>query len=368
MIQKNVAGQTWLAFAFVRATGAPVVGDAANIDGKLCKDGGAATALTTLNPTEVERGYYKFALSQAETNANILDLLPNSASAGVQVVPVQARIQTSQTSDTPGAGVGDRVIVVEVTTVAYGLTTGAKVTLQTTGGATTRWGVTGGDGKVTFNISDGTYTLLVSAGASFNAYSTAITVSANATFVAALVDSGVVAASVASTTTGTTIYRLKTATDWILDLNVGALGAWSQIRFTAKGSLIDDTDAVSMLHVRLTNPANAADGLVYLNGAVAGTPAHGSITVLNATTGDIRVLIKAAATDIVRPTDEKYWLTENDRIGGTKVWRRPATGTATPPWYHYDAKVLDGASSAREIKSTALGYIIAVEAATQTVV
>lgn len=93
-MQRNVAGQTWLAFAFNRLTGAPITGDASNITGQLSKDGGTLTALATPNPTEVALGYYRFALTQAETNAAQLDLIVNSSTSNVAAIAVEASRQT----------------------------------------------------------------------------------------------------------------------------------------------------------------------------------------------------------------------------------------------------------------------------------
>jgi hypothetical protein len=267
-----------------------------------------------------------------------------------------------------GAGTGDRIVVVSVTSDTLGLLPGATVTIQNEAGNVARWGRTGGDGTVTFNLSDGDYVLLVSAGAGYTSHEDDITVDGNETFNVELTDSGIVEATEADQTTGTTVYRLKTATDWILDLNVGTLvGGWNQIRFTAKASLIDDDDAEAALQVRLTSGGSADDGLVILNGANAATKANASIAVLNATTGDIRVTIKAAATDAVLPTDAAFWTVDETRIGGARVWRRTTPATV-PPWYHFDAKVLKGSGSASPIPPQAIGYIVAVEAATQTVV
>lgn len=97
---KNVTGQKFLVFAFADAghasldAGEPVTGDAAQITGKVRKDYGAATSITDTNPTEIEDGFYEFDAAQAETNANVLDVLPESSTDGVQVVGVPARIYT----------------------------------------------------------------------------------------------------------------------------------------------------------------------------------------------------------------------------------------------------------------------------------
>lgn len=93
-MQKNVSGQKWLVFAFDRTDNTPVTGDAANITAKIRKDYGTATATNDTNPTEIEDGYYEFDLTQAESNADVLDLLPESSTADVQVIGCPARIFT----------------------------------------------------------------------------------------------------------------------------------------------------------------------------------------------------------------------------------------------------------------------------------
>jgi len=92
--QKNVASQKWLVFAFDETDNTAKAGDAANITGKVRKDYGAANAITDTNPTEIEDGYYEFDLSQAETNADVLDILPESGTANIQVIGCSARVFT----------------------------------------------------------------------------------------------------------------------------------------------------------------------------------------------------------------------------------------------------------------------------------
>jgi len=93
-MKKNVAGQKVRVFAFNRTTNVPVTGDAANITCKVSKDNGAATALTDVNPTETEDGYYLFDLTQTETNADTLDFYPESSTLNVQVITANHDRQT----------------------------------------------------------------------------------------------------------------------------------------------------------------------------------------------------------------------------------------------------------------------------------
>ncbi len=92
--KKNVSGQKWLVFAFDRTDNTPKTGDAANITAKIRKDSAAAAGTNDTNPTEIEDGYYEFDLTQAETNADVLDLLPESSTADIQVVACPARVFT----------------------------------------------------------------------------------------------------------------------------------------------------------------------------------------------------------------------------------------------------------------------------------
>lgn len=89
-MQKNVGSQTLDVFAWdtVNATGK--TGDAANITGKVSIDDGTLTAIGDTNPTEVESGYYRFTLTQAETNGNKLTFVCVSATANIEVFPLPA--------------------------------------------------------------------------------------------------------------------------------------------------------------------------------------------------------------------------------------------------------------------------------------
>lgn len=93
-MQKNIASQKFVVFAFNRTTNAPLIGDAANITANLQKDFGTSTATNDVNPTELEDGYYSFDLTQAETNADHLVLYPASSTADIQVIGVPAAIFT----------------------------------------------------------------------------------------------------------------------------------------------------------------------------------------------------------------------------------------------------------------------------------
>jgi hypothetical protein len=83
---KNVAGQFYRVFAFNLADNQPVTGASASITAKLSKDFAAPVAANDVNPTEVEDGYYLFALTQAETNCDDLAIYPEHSTSTIQVI------------------------------------------------------------------------------------------------------------------------------------------------------------------------------------------------------------------------------------------------------------------------------------------
>lgn len=89
---KNVASQKLRLFAFDYSTGGPKTGDAANLTAYVSKDRGTLTALGDTSATEVSStnapGVYEFDLTQAETNADILDFTGKSSTANVALVPI----------------------------------------------------------------------------------------------------------------------------------------------------------------------------------------------------------------------------------------------------------------------------------------
>lgn len=93
-MQKNVASQIWIVFAFDRTDNTPKTGDAANITANMRIDGGAANAIDDLNPTELEDGYYFFNITAAECNGDNLLLTPQSATGNIQVIAVPGAVWT----------------------------------------------------------------------------------------------------------------------------------------------------------------------------------------------------------------------------------------------------------------------------------
>lgn len=87
--RKNTAGQKFNVLAINASTGLPITGDAANITAKISKDFGAFASLADTNPTELDAtnaaGVYVFDLSQAETNGDVLTVMPSSTTSNVQI-------------------------------------------------------------------------------------------------------------------------------------------------------------------------------------------------------------------------------------------------------------------------------------------
>lgn len=127
--------QKWMAFAF-DANGDPVTGISplTNITAKISKDGADAVALGTPAATnELEAGYYSFTLTAAETDAEMLTLIPTCSSpAGTYVVGSPATIYTME-----------HVISGECTTFAGTSKETVVSTLQTTHSYTTANALTG---------------------------------------------------------------------------------------------------------------------------------------------------------------------------------------------------------------------------------
>lgn len=97
-MQKNVASQKWVVFAFDRTNNTPKTGDAAQITANLRIDGGAANAVDDTNPTELEDGYYVFDITAAESNGDNLVICPASVTGNIQVIGVPGAVWTREDS------------------------------------------------------------------------------------------------------------------------------------------------------------------------------------------------------------------------------------------------------------------------------
>ncbi len=94
-MQKNMTGQYWFVYAYDSTNNQPKTGDAANITADLYLDGGTANAVDDTNPTEIGHGYYRFDLTQPETNANHILIDPVSVTANILVVGVPGSVYTT---------------------------------------------------------------------------------------------------------------------------------------------------------------------------------------------------------------------------------------------------------------------------------
>ena len=101
-MQKNIASQQFVVFAFNATTNVPVTGDAANITATISKDFAADVATNDINPTETQKGFYVFDATQAETNADDIQVFPSSVTANIQVISVPGLITTVPVSFADG--------------------------------------------------------------------------------------------------------------------------------------------------------------------------------------------------------------------------------------------------------------------------
>jgi hypothetical protein len=98
-MQKNVASQKLMVFAFDATTNLPKTGDAANLTAYVSKDYGTATVLGDTTATEMDstnaKGYYLFDLTQGESNADTLLFSGKSSTANIVVVGAPAVVFTT---------------------------------------------------------------------------------------------------------------------------------------------------------------------------------------------------------------------------------------------------------------------------------
>lgn len=97
-MQKNTASQKFIVFAFNTTTNLPVTGDAANITATISKEFAADVSTNDVNPTETQGGFYAFDATQAETNANDIQIFPSSVTSNIQVISVPGLITTTPVS------------------------------------------------------------------------------------------------------------------------------------------------------------------------------------------------------------------------------------------------------------------------------
>lgn len=153
-MQKNVASQKLIVFAFDATTNLPKTGDAANITAYVSIDYGSVTVLGDTSATEMDatnaKGYYLFDLTQGETNGNTLLFSAKSSTANIVVVGAPASVQTVPASFVVAPGSAGALFIGgtnAATTITTALTT--TFTGNLTGSVAS---VTGAVGSVTGNV------------------------------------------------------------------------------------------------------------------------------------------------------------------------------------------------------------------------
>jgi len=123
---KNVASQYIYLEAWDTGTSTAKTGDAANITAYLEKDAGGAVQTNDVAPTEVDAtnmpGIYRFTMTQAETNADLLSLKAKSTTANVVLASV-----TIYTKPGTNAGVLSTTVATVADQTHFTLTDGADV-------------------------------------------------------------------------------------------------------------------------------------------------------------------------------------------------------------------------------------------------
>ena len=92
-MQKNIAGQKVVVFAWDKAADEPKTGDAGIITAYISLDGDTSPAQSNdVNPTELDatnmKGLYVFDLTQAESNGDLFVLAAVSGTSNIVLEPV----------------------------------------------------------------------------------------------------------------------------------------------------------------------------------------------------------------------------------------------------------------------------------------
>lgn len=95
MFRRNSIDQVWRVYAYNRQTNEPYLGGAATLTAKIELDNAGPNPTASLHPVEKEDGFYNFPLTQPETNADRLDLYPESSTSDIVVIGVPGTIFTS---------------------------------------------------------------------------------------------------------------------------------------------------------------------------------------------------------------------------------------------------------------------------------
>jgi len=103
---KNVASQSLYVYAYDKTTGLGKTGDGANFTIEISKDGGAQAGLNDGTATEIGDGWYLYALTQPETNADIIAISGSSTTGNVLIQPVHIITAVGDTYTRVGAPAG----------------------------------------------------------------------------------------------------------------------------------------------------------------------------------------------------------------------------------------------------------------------
>jgi hypothetical protein len=113
------------------------------------------------------------------------------------------------------------------------------------------------------------------------------------------------AAAAASVTNPGVLYLTRGDTWSQAITGLGSLAGYTYLDFTVKEERETDLDAESIIRIRKAT-SGVRDGLLILNGA-AGTAVDGSITINDATAGDITIALAARSTALLRPSASLYY-------------------------------------------------------------
>lgn len=115
-LQKNVASQKWVVFAFDETDNTAKTGDAASITANVRIDGAAADAVDDEHPTELEDGYYIFDITATESNGECIVICPASETANIQVIGCPMCVYTTPANfpDFSVSATNGRVDVIKV--------------------------------------------------------------------------------------------------------------------------------------------------------------------------------------------------------------------------------------------------------------
>jgi hypothetical protein len=284
MIYKNVASQKIGVFAYDSSDGSAKTGDAGNITAYISLDFAAPAQTNDVNPTELDAtnapGWYVFDLTQGETNAEVIILAAQSATADilieqVQVVTQDASISSRATQasvdalndlDAAGVRMAMGLATANLDTQIGTLATGAEI-------AAAEAAIRGADDDTLKTLSD----QIDGAPAASWAYGTRTLT--------------MTAAEVEATLSGDTITAHRGDSLSVSLTGLGSLAGYVSLDFTVKRSK-NDSDDDAIIRIR-KNASGVGDGLLRLNGAEA-TAGDGSLVIDDETAGNITVNLAAS--------------------------------------------------------------------------